>query len=516
MPSKSTKLDNRDVNTDGHNIGYYRSSFTGRDPRNRRGGGAKTVGEIPVTEKIPAGTLVLFVGDSNPDTNNYSIADGSAVSRSTYADLFSVITTDYGSGDGSNTFNLPDLTGHQIRHTSSTPGIDSAIAASTHNHGGLTVASGVYSSGNTADASNNVQNAVNNAITSTAGNINGHKMRDHGVLPLISLKECELVVGTLLYTFRDLSKSRTFNTVLSANGAAYAAGTYGDLYTVTGTDYGGSSANPNTPDYRGCFPKCVKTYSKANNYVVDEFPQHHHGPWTAVYTGGSNQSTRQDGSAGAGGVTSNGTTSSAGIGNANEMRGTNFAAHPIIVADNSLTNVKGLGNVATNSLEPGDIIFYLGSTAPSSKYKLLNGGAAVSKTTYTILGDKLEANFISGDNIDILDLRDRYVRGVDAGSSRDPNASARTFGGTGSTNGANATGTFQAQALTGHTHTFYQGVNNAGQNQYPGYNDATYRAYNISNVNSYGIVYNTNVTTNSNSDIRVPDIKVNMCMLLEI
>lgn len=39
----------------------------------------------------------------------YLICDGSAVSRSTYSDLFAIIGTTYGSGNGSTTFNLPDL-----------------------------------------------------------------------------------------------------------------------------------------------------------------------------------------------------------------------------------------------------------------------------------------------------------------------------------------------------------------------------------------------------------------------
>jgi microcystin-dependent protein len=41
----------------------------------------------------------------------YLLCDGSAVSRSTYADLFAVISTTYGSGDGSSTFNVPNLAG---------------------------------------------------------------------------------------------------------------------------------------------------------------------------------------------------------------------------------------------------------------------------------------------------------------------------------------------------------------------------------------------------------------------
>ncbi len=41
--------------------------------------------------------------------------DGSAVNRTTYRDLFNIISTQYGSGDGSTTFNLPDLRGEFIR-----------------------------------------------------------------------------------------------------------------------------------------------------------------------------------------------------------------------------------------------------------------------------------------------------------------------------------------------------------------------------------------------------------------
>jgi microcystin-dependent protein len=42
-------------------------------------------------------------------------ADGTAVSRSTYATLFAAIATTYGVGDGSTTFNLPDLRGYFVR-----------------------------------------------------------------------------------------------------------------------------------------------------------------------------------------------------------------------------------------------------------------------------------------------------------------------------------------------------------------------------------------------------------------
>lgn len=55
------------------------------------------------------GSIVPFTGSALP--NGYLLCDGSSVSRTTYADLFSVIGTEFGSGDGSTTFNIPDLTG---------------------------------------------------------------------------------------------------------------------------------------------------------------------------------------------------------------------------------------------------------------------------------------------------------------------------------------------------------------------------------------------------------------------
>lgn len=60
-------------------------------------------------DTLPIGAIVPFSGDSIP--TNYLLADGSAVSRTTYSELFDVIGTTYGAGDGSTTFNLPNLKG---------------------------------------------------------------------------------------------------------------------------------------------------------------------------------------------------------------------------------------------------------------------------------------------------------------------------------------------------------------------------------------------------------------------
>ena len=52
---------------------------------------------------------LFCLGDNSTLPSGYLNCDGTAVSRSTYSALFAIIGTDYGAGNGSSTFNLPDL-----------------------------------------------------------------------------------------------------------------------------------------------------------------------------------------------------------------------------------------------------------------------------------------------------------------------------------------------------------------------------------------------------------------------
>jgi microcystin-dependent protein len=58
---------------------------------------------------MPPGAMAAFAGSSAP--TGWLLCDGSAVSRSTYSALFSAISTTFGTGDGSTTFNVPNLQG---------------------------------------------------------------------------------------------------------------------------------------------------------------------------------------------------------------------------------------------------------------------------------------------------------------------------------------------------------------------------------------------------------------------
>lgn len=61
---------------------------------------------ITAASGLPPGVMVQFAGGAAP--SGWLLCDGSAVSRTTYANLFAVLGATYGAGDGSATFNLPD------------------------------------------------------------------------------------------------------------------------------------------------------------------------------------------------------------------------------------------------------------------------------------------------------------------------------------------------------------------------------------------------------------------------
>ena len=73
---------------------------------------------------FPAGMIVPFAGPAENIPNGWLLCDGSAVSRSDYANLFDAIGVCWGTGDGSTTFNLPDMRGMFLRGVSGASGYD--------------------------------------------------------------------------------------------------------------------------------------------------------------------------------------------------------------------------------------------------------------------------------------------------------------------------------------------------------------------------------------------------------
>ena len=91
-------------------------------------------------QAVPTGSVHMMATTTVP--SGYLKCNGAAVSRTTYADLFAIIGTAHGAGDGSSTFNVPDLRGEFVRGWDDSRGVDSGRGFGTaqgdnnkqHNH----------------------------------------------------------------------------------------------------------------------------------------------------------------------------------------------------------------------------------------------------------------------------------------------------------------------------------------------------------------------------------------------
>ena len=105
-------------------------------------------GNLTGIEGIPTGTIVPWSDSSIP--TGFLECNGAAVSRSTYSALFAIIGTTYGTGDGSSTFNVPNLQDN--------------VAVGKSNNKALASTGGA----NTVQSTGNVAGSTANATLTTA------------------------------------------------------------------------------------------------------------------------------------------------------------------------------------------------------------------------------------------------------------------------------------------------------------------------------------------------------------
>ena len=119
----------------------------------------------------PSGSISLYGGATAP--TGWLLCDGSAVSRTTYAELFAVVGTTYGVGDGSTTFNVPSLSGKVPVGLDSTDTDFDALGETggtkTHTLTSAEVPSHNHNAATNAQSSSNTGNATN---TYTGGSLN--------------------------------------------------------------------------------------------------------------------------------------------------------------------------------------------------------------------------------------------------------------------------------------------------------------------------------------------------------
>jgi microcystin-dependent protein len=134
------------------------------------GGAITTVETFPYRqpyydEETVAGTITAFAANKTP-RGGFLACAGAAVSRLVYRTLFNAIGTTYGVGDGSTTFNLPDLRGRFVR------GIDDGAGHDAGRVFGTTQADEFKAHNHTfTDFASNVQNEVLSDTGGSGGNV---------------------------------------------------------------------------------------------------------------------------------------------------------------------------------------------------------------------------------------------------------------------------------------------------------------------------------------------------------
>jgi len=88
------------------------------------GSGNMSWASVSTPAGVPTGSVFTMATTTVP--SGYLECDGAAVSRTTYADLFAALGTTWGAGNGSSTFNVPDLRGEFVRGWDNGRGVDSS------------------------------------------------------------------------------------------------------------------------------------------------------------------------------------------------------------------------------------------------------------------------------------------------------------------------------------------------------------------------------------------------------
>ena len=279
---------------------------------------------------LPAGISIRGYWSSAPD--EYLDEDGSAVSRTAYSELLGAIGTNFGVGNGSTTFNLPDSRGRTVVNLDSTDTDfnttgkkigDKAVTLTTnqipaHTHSGVTgsgntmfyrIAGGEssslkssgwnhfkgYGSGSYtsySDASFPTAPHTHNFTTNSTGGGESHtniqpSIVKRSVIKYTAPSTVESVpVGTSIESYRTIAPSG----YLAEDGSAVSRTVYSKLFATIGTTYGegNGSTTFNLPDSRGRITVNLGSNSsyfsslgaksgvKSVTLTVDQLPAHTH------------------------------------------------------------------------------------------------------------------------------------------------------------------------------------------------------------------------------------------------
>ena len=201
-----------------------------------------------VARSRAAGIVYAYAGATAP--SGYLLCQGQAVSRTTYAALFMAIGTTFGTGDGSTTFNVPDLQGRV------------AIGSSS-----------AYSLGAKGGASTVTLTSAQSGVPAHAHGLNSHKhsIPEHGHGHSLTLPNHG---HTVTKAWRIAPKITSGGTAMFANGTG--AGIHGYLEDMDGL-VGAVSSYPSisgSVSNKAAFDTAAATGNTANNSASDASSAH--------------------------------------------------------------------------------------------------------------------------------------------------------------------------------------------------------------------------------------------------
>ncbi|HEY8885992.1 MAG TPA: tail fiber protein [Candidatus Microsaccharimonas sp.] len=384
-------------------------------------------------DSMPAGTSIAGFWTSPPP--GYILEDGSAISRTTYADLFAVIGTSMGAGDGTTTFNVPDSRGRVTVGLSSSDAEFNTIGETygekshtitlnelpshshvqnvTANSGGSAVRIDYNTPENTSAA---YPQGVN---TNTAGGGAASNVIQPSIVQQYAIKwrpstgtASTLPTGTTLQGYWATIPTG----YLREDGLAVSRSSNSALFAVTSTTYGSGDGSTtfNVPNSMGRvgvnrnssdtqFATMGLTYGeKTHLLTIGEMVAHSHVQIVTANSGGS--AVRNDYTADGSGLQYTQTVTTGGAGGGQAFN----VIQPSIAKKSTVKQAAPSGIVDDAGIVTGTSVEGWWTTAPTGF--LLEDGTAVSRTTYSDLFALISTTYGSGDGSTTFNLPDSRGR----------------------------------------------------------------------------------------------------------
>ena len=174
----------------------------------------------PFSYLPPTGTVLDYAGATAP--SGFLECDGSAVSRTTYASLFSVLSTVYGAGNGSTTFNLPDLRGRFALGRGTGTKVLTFASRSSND---ITITGAANNDTNEVQTGQAVlYSAPSGAMTGLTDNTTYYIIRTSALVFKLATSRANAVAGTAIALSSDGTGAQTFTITLTARTIADTGG----------------------------------------------------------------------------------------------------------------------------------------------------------------------------------------------------------------------------------------------------------------------------------------------------